>query len=161
MLVLTLLLVNEPDQHLAGVSAPATKSKELASCHAGNASRSDAGRASRVPVYFLTFVIRLRRRTRMWRGPRPRRWRLPRRDCGCWRRTYRRGSWGWCSSTTAQALNGYRIAGTSCVRSYFGYYDHNRLPVGKLERERSGRCRRIRTAPLVGKIVSAEVGGIE
>jgi len=31
------------------------KSKELASCHTRNASRSDAGRASRVPDEFLTF----------------------------------------------------------------------------------------------------------
>ena len=31
MLVLTLLLVNEPDQHLAGVSAPSYEKQELAS----------------------------------------------------------------------------------------------------------------------------------
>jgi hypothetical protein len=36
MLVLTLLLVNEADQHLAGSAPPATKSKELASCLASS-----------------------------------------------------------------------------------------------------------------------------
>jgi hypothetical protein len=85
----------------------------------------------------------------------------PRTGCAVGRSGRAGRRWCWRSSTTTQSVDSHRIAGTSGICCNFAYYDHNRLPVGKVEGERSRRSRRIRATPLVGKIVSAEVGRIE